>query len=143
MSHLSFSVVSCGSVDTTVISLVSTAAAALHPHQCMPFARTASPASADAGARRPFHVCDFKLSADSRAVRPDMCWTCKVGRQHQQNRQQRWSVSRIGPPGSCVPSAACSAALRVAWLKKVCALEQCACITAYVFVFQRSEYVLM
>ena len=29
MSHLSFSVVSCGSVDTTVISLVSTAAAAL------------------------------------------------------------------------------------------------------------------
>ena len=30
MSRLSFSVVSCGLVDTTVISLVSTAAAALH-----------------------------------------------------------------------------------------------------------------
>ena len=68
----------------------------------MPFARTASPASAEAGVCRPFHVRELTPSSDGGAVRPDMRWTCKVGRQRQQNRQQPWPVSRIGPPGPCV-----------------------------------------
>ena len=45
MNYLSFDVVSCGLVDTTVISLVSTAAvaAALHrTNACRTFARTYS-----------------------------------------------------------------------------------------------------
>ena len=50
-----------------------------------PTARIFFVASADAGASRLFYVCDLPPSADVGVVRPDMCWTCKVERQRQQN----------------------------------------------------------
>ena len=51
----------------------------------MPLALTASPTSADACASRLLYMYDTIPSADGGAVRPDMCWTCKVERQRQQS----------------------------------------------------------